>query len=364
MIPIVNHQHRYIFFYSAKAACTHLRELYLDLHQDEMSLDELERLDGYHNLNEVFPLDWSHDHSGYNRFLFTRNPFSRIVSAFLDQYVYQRSEGVSEMLGGAQPNTFLDFLTLLHQVPDGQRDTHFQSQSYINSEVQLITQHNLRYRWLRRLRSDEYPIRHCYDVSQIGQFLPKFYRKVFAENADAYALVTHLHNHKPKRNSLLYSETHIEGAATLSTQEIDDMVFAPRPESFLADSNVRELVSDIYRKDFEHFAYSSKAIPKTTRFGAIAMLPEGFDWQLYIEMNPDVEADPLVYNERSAIRHYLEFSPLDDYQRAYNLIAPAGFDWQRYVELNPDLSVAGIASQAEAVRHYQMFGRREKRSFK
>ena len=96
----------------------------------------------------------------------------------------------------------------------------------------------------------------------------------------------------------------------------------------------------------------------------MTLLPDGFDWQLYIEMNPDVEADPLVYNERSAIRHYLEFSPLDDYQRAYNLIAPADFNWQRYVELNPDLSAAGITTAPKALRHYQMFGRREKRSYR
>ena len=51
MIPIVNKKYKYILLYSAKSGCSSIRSLYLDLHRDEMSEEQLSGLNFYHNLN-------------------------------------------------------------------------------------------------------------------------------------------------------------------------------------------------------------------------------------------------------------------------------------------------------------------------
>jgi len=153
MIPVVNDQYRYIFLYSPKVGCTSIRRIYLELHKHEMSETELSSLDKYHNLNEVFPYDQAKDYSNYTTFILTRNPYSRIVSAFLDQYIFSRKGGVESMLanygGDKEPNNFLEFLQFLKKVPDSERDGHFQSQSHFPYTKHIVTKNNLRYRWLK-----------------------------------------------------------------------------------------------------------------------------------------------------------------------------------------------------------------------
>lgn len=365
MIPVVNHQYRYLLFYSAKVACTHLRELYLALHSDEMTVAERAQLDEYHNLNEVFPIDWNRDYSEYERFVITRNPYPRIVSAFLDQYVYQRGEAVQAMLNGYEPTSFIDFLRALRAIPDEQRDAHFQTQSFLTPTLQLVTRRTLRYRLLGRRKAHEFPIDHCYDVSRMKSGLSTVYRTIFANAPEQLTAFMRLQdNAKGKRNSLLYSSENIADAAELSVEVLDEMMFAPKPEAFLRRDEVRALVFEIYEHDFKHFGYPKNRIPITKHLATPAHIPPGFDWKLYLEFNPDVANSPFVRNRRSALRHYLEFSPYDDYERAYNLETPADFDWQRYLALHADLPAAGILDRDAALRHYQTFGRREKRALR
>jgi hypothetical protein len=45
-----------------------------------------------------------------------------------------------------------------------------------------------------------------------------------------------------------------------------------------------------------------------------------------------------------------------------NVQLPPGFNWQEYVNQNPDLKQAGIDTQAEAERHYKLYGHKETRA--
>jgi hypothetical protein len=68
-----------------------------------------------------------------------------------------------------------------------------------------------------------------------------------------------------------------------------------------------------------------------------------------------------IYNERTVIRHYLEFGRFESVPRAYRIEAPDGFDWRRYLSLNDDLPAAGITTELAAIEHYISYGIREQR---
>ena len=48
----------------------------------------------------------------------------------------------------------------------------------------------------------------------------------------------------------------------------------------------------------------------------------------------------------------------------YKDLLPIGFDYKAYIELNPDLIIAQIDSKQKAIEHYLLFGRKENRIFK
>jgi hypothetical protein len=68
-----------------------------------------------------------------------------------------------------------------------------------------------------------------------------------------------------------------------------------------------------------------------------------------------------ITNQRSVIRHYLEFGRFEATPRAYKIEAPEGFDWQRYLQLNTDLKAEGILTEMAATQHYISYGIRQDR---
>lgn len=96
-----------------------------------------------------------------------------------------------------------------------------------------------------------------------------------------------------------------------------------------------------------------------------AELPDGFDPEVYLKLNPDLVAagvDPTT--------HYLEYGRHEG--RVYSLPAkelnqveigasevPEGFDPEVYLKLNPDLRAAGV----DPTTHYLEHGRREERCY-
>lgn len=86
-------------------------------------------------------------------------------------------------------------------------------------------------------------------------------------------------------------------------------------------------------------------------------LPEDFDPQQYLDLNPDVrraKADPVA--------HYLQHGRSEG--RAYRILAdhlvPADFDAEQYLEANPDLRSAGVDPR----KHYRTSGYWENRALK
>lgn len=357
MEAIVNHQYNYILFYSAKAGCTSLRSLYLELHNDEMSQAEIASLDGYHNLHEVHPFDVTQKYSGYFKFLITRNPYTRIVSAFLDQYAYIRNSGVQAMLEkvppeGKEPINFIDFLHYLKTVPDELRDPHFQTQSYFVYDNYFPKRRNIFKRG--RMASK---MNYQGDIAELNQHLHETYRKIFSSKPTRLALANEKIDELQKMNSSFYSKQDFSKAAEMPVQELNKMIFPPRPQDFYASQEAQDLIGEIYADDFIFFNYSRNDLPLRQASSELNDLPEDFDWQTYLLISPDLQLAGMT-SERQVIRHYLEFGRYEA-KRGYKIEAPEGFMWQQYLEINRAKIPEEIDNEYDALIHYLGYGVRQ-----
>ncbi|GHA07067.1 hypothetical protein GCM10008090_15990 [Arenicella chitinivorans] len=365
MIPVVNDKYKYILLYSAKSGCTSLRMLYLDVHHDELSEAQRAQLDDYHNLHEVQPYVDGKDYSEYFTYTITRNPYLRIVSAYLDQYVYAKNSGMQRMLGefppaSGLPDNFIEFLEYLSTVPEGHRDEHVQSQSHFGFAGTIVTTKNRRYKWLGQKPDYAFGVQYYGDIGDFKKHTKRVFKRVFKrDKAKLAEALAHLEN-SVKHNSSFYGEEDYADAALLSVAELGELVFAPKPQDFYRNTRARELVQQIYAQDFKLFGYDPEAVPNRSASREIAAIPDDLDWQMYRRLNPDLTPD-VFYNERLVMRHYLEFGRLEKPARPYKLEAPAGFDWQRYLTLHDDLTAAGIATEQAAIEHYLSYGIRENR---
>lgn len=367
MIPIVNHKYKYVLLYSAKGGCSSLRRLYLSIHSDEFSDDIKGRLDHYHNLNEVFPYEADRTHVGYRSLLITRNPYDRIVSAFLDQYVYYKGEHVRAMLDryckGDEPDNFLEFLQFLKNVPDKERDAHFQSQVFFAQARKVVFSKG----FLGRVQAafpKTFVLSQSSDIKEFNSAMLEHFGYVFRHNEQMLKKAeTSLANLK-KSNSSFYGHENYEDASKLTVKELDQIVFAPKPQDFLVDSNVIELVNDIFAQDFRLLGYRVGDIPVKKASKEISNVPDDLDWEMYLKLNPDLYLRPNeFYNERTVVRHYLEFGQYEEHLRAYKLEDPEGFEWRKYLKLNQDLVEAGINTHEAALEHYLGYGIREYRRY-
>lgn len=359
---VVNDKHRYIMFYGAKAACSSLRTLYLAIHQAEMSDDEIARLDSYHNLNEVHQIDPQKNYRRYFKFYLSRNPYGRVVSAFLDQYTFAKNLGVQRMLeacppSGAVPDSFIELLRYLREVPDHLRDTHFQTQAFFAHGKVLP-----RRPYSRRMRPGELVLNYRGDIGEFNLHLSNVFKKIFKHNPKMRdRAIAEIHR-VPKLNNLLYGKAAYEGAAELAGDELQMMPFLPKPQDFFASTESRSLVQEIYADDFRMFGYDIENVPHKKPSSELAFIPDDFDWQTYALLNPDLAANNLV-NERTLTHHYLMHGRLETKKRFYRLEAPEGFAWQSYLDHNADLPAAGIDNERDALIHYLTFGYHEQREY-
>lgn len=365
MIPIVNHKYKYILLYSAKSGCTSLRSLYLSIHRDEMSDAQLSMLDGYHNLNQVQPWDVQANYSDYYVYSITRNPYGRVVSAFLDQYCYARNPGVEQMLSKhppkSRPDNFVEFLQYLVTVPDAERDTHFQTQSYFPYVDMVVTSPmSRRYKLLGQKPDHAFAINLVGDIAQFNQHTEKAFKKIFkGHRAKLKSALVQLKQMR-RKNSSFYGQESFPAAASLALEQLNEMVFAPKPQYFYKDPRTVELVNEIYADDFRLFGYTPNQIPQKSVSKELQLIPEDFDWKMYLRLNPDLPHAG-IHNERAVVRHYLENGRFETTPRAYRIEAPEGFEWQRYLALNTDLEAQGIVSEAAAIEHYISYGIRQER---
>ena len=342
-----------------------MRILYLAIHDHELSDKQRATLDGYHNLNELTPYDPERDYSDFYAFIITRNPYARVVSAFVDQYAYAQNEGVNRMFAlhpprGGVPQTFVEFLEYLKNVPDAERDSHFQTQSFFShTDTEVVFRKSL-IGYLKRKKKKTLTLDLHADIAKFNPSMRKVYRKIFRNNKEMMFLAEEKIAGIQRHNSSFYDEVDYDDAALLSIAALDEIRFAPKPQDFFTSERARSLVQEIYAQDFRMFNYDVEDIPHKQASEEISAIPDDLDWQMYLRLNPDLPPDE-IYNERTVIRHYLEFGRFEEVPRAYKIEAPQGFDWRRYLSLHDDLPAAGITTESAAIEHYISYGIREER---
>jgi hypothetical protein len=82
MTPLVNYRHRYVYYFNAKSACSTYRRLFMSLHSHEKEYDEGTP---HHLANRYWNPDPNQPYSDFFALTIVRNPFNRLVSAYLDK---------------------------------------------------------------------------------------------------------------------------------------------------------------------------------------------------------------------------------------------------------------------------------------
>ena len=77
MFFLVDTNKKIIFGWSAKCGCSHIKNIFWFLQTDNLEVS-------IHTINDINPLP--DDIQNYTTIIFTRNPYKRIISGFLDKY--------------------------------------------------------------------------------------------------------------------------------------------------------------------------------------------------------------------------------------------------------------------------------------
>lgn len=366
MTPVVNDKYKYIMMYSAKVACTSLRNLYIDVHRDEFTPEQWKDIDDKLAVNRAQPYRLDKNYSSYFIYAITRNPYARSVSAFLDQFVYAKHAGILKTLAdcppqNGTPSNYIEFLEYLKDVPDEHRDTHFQSQAYFAlSQNNVVTSQNKAFRLLGLKKKNCLGLDYYGDMGDLNTHMEHVFKRVFKQDPQKLDFALQQLEAAKKRNSSVYGDIDYDDAAQISVAELDEIVFAPKPQDFFKNERARTLVYEIYKDDFDAFGYRKDDLPFKKSSSGIEQIPDDFDWKVYLTLNPELRANN-INNERSAVRHYLQHGRSEVPVRTYKYEVPDDFEWRRYLSLHADLPAAGISTKEAAIAHYLTYGMREGR---
>jgi len=221
----VSTRHRYIFYETPKVACSTIKRLlmlnegYWHLVHDEVSAKP-DQFDQLHlrefspllNPKQLYPFRPLIEGTEFFKFCFVRNPYSRLLSAYLDKIVNKREQlrQIKQVLGRPmfpdQPVSFAEFIHAVADTPVTMMDPHWKVQ-YNHLEGDSIA-----FDFIGRFENLDA------DMAEVG-------RRVGLD-------MTHYRDHSPHRS----------GA--------DNKV-----EDYYTDE-LRALVYKVYEADFETFGYS------------------------------------------------------------------------------------------------------------
>jgi len=237
-LVLFSKKYDYLVYYSAKSACTWIRELFAFLHSAEAkgTVD-------IHRMQRAFPVDFKSLPAASLGII--RDPVDRLISCFLDKVV---SWFYEPSITRAQPLllwrfgqdvrlygrfSFLDFLDYLIENPYPS-DLHFWPQPLYSDNV-----------WVSRVESLSNDIRDFY-ASERSDLLPmvnEFIDQNVGRNAS--------------RNTCLKSRLYVPGAECLGIEVLSDMIVSGvgiRKESFLGDAVYRRF-DDLVRLEMCAYSY-------------------------------------------------------------------------------------------------------------
>ena len=167
-------KHKYIYVETPKVACTTVKRV---LQAAEKGILEAPKKYNVHD-RTASPLLAPQDDIGsflnalrsteYRRFCFVRNPYTRILSCYLEKMVQNPLERkrLAPMLGldPSTPPSFINFLTAISEQRDEERDIHWAPQTY------LLRPNRIQYSFVGRFELFREQLRLVCRVLSISQY--------------------------------------------------------------------------------------------------------------------------------------------------------------------------------------------------
>jgi len=344
MIPVVSDKYRYVFFYNPKSACSVARKIFLDLHRDELTADQVLALqalrdanqDDWHDVNNLFPFRLEADYRDYYKFTLVRHPAMRAVSAYLNRVVLKQTdqakmEAKLATFYGSSVDinfSFMQFLDYLSCSAQDELDNmHFASQSSFPPPLKGFL---LCSPFYRRYHAPLYSIRRFFGhqapplmlldgvckVETLASDLRKVYNKVFANAPQKLAAIEQKLSALPLHNATYTSSELEPGAHHMAAIALRDRGRMPNYQSFLNDETL-PAIERLFAEDLSLFNYELVPGLKTRNFEqqkherVQSCVPSSFDWRYYVAVNPDLPQNG-IDNKADALNHWIHHGRFEE----------------------------------------------------
>lgn len=221
--------YNYIIIWSAKSGCTYFRQLFLELHKEEIN-NKPKNL--WHTLGNDFKVPENLDFENVNKIILCRNPYYRVVSIFCNKYCGGKGHSLLPEKFKLDKCTFREFVKKIETFKKkgvlNKIDVHISEQNYYKNNSSII-----------KIENFDKEIIDVYKKNNLHSLIPKinnFLKKDIFKN-------------KRKKNT--EEEYVFDKEYTINTSEFPDY-------KYFYDKELLDLVYKIYENDFINFNYEKE----------------------------------------------------------------------------------------------------------
>lgn len=211
MYFLISHEKKVIFGWSAKCACSFIKRYFYQLN----NIDDTKLIDIHYGSHGQLNFDTSN----YKILLFVRNPYKRLISAFMDKYVKKK------YTINIQNMTFEMFLNEMAK-----------------NGLKYIEKHHFCPQFSEAFKTN-INIHKVYDINSIDY---KYINSLFNKDLDIQKIsrADNNDNHKTK-----YDYTNNSVAYNIPIEHLDEMIEKPNYKCFY-NKRIKLIVEKLYKVDF------------------------------------------------------------------------------------------------------------------